>query len=99
MSDADIPIEDKINALKGALRWREEVLALRAENKRLRALLDEAEGVEAENDRLREALKGLVGLVHLVRSRTDCPVEIKQVLTDHYRLDDAFAALAKEAGE
>lgn len=30
------------------------------------------------------ALKGLVGLVQLVRSRSDCPVEIKQVLTDNY---------------
>ena len=42
MSDADIPIEDKINALKGALRWREEVLMLRAENDRLREVLKEA---------------------------------------------------------
>lgn len=41
------------------------------------------------------ALNGLVGLVQLVRSRPDCPVEIKQALTDHYRLDDAFAAIEK----
>jgi hypothetical protein len=40
MSDADITIEDKITALKGALRWREEVLALRAENARLREALE-----------------------------------------------------------
>jgi predicted nuclease with TOPRIM domain len=75
MSDAEIPIEDKINALKGALRWREEVLLLRAERDRLQKDLDELtemyarQGlsafnankeriveVEAENDRLREAL-------------------------------------------
>jgi hypothetical protein len=55
--------------------------------------------LEAENDRLREALKGLVGLVQLVRSRDDCPIAIKQALTDHYRLDDAFEALTKEAGQ
>ena len=35
-----IPIEDKIKALKGALRWREEVLLLRAENDRLREALE-----------------------------------------------------------
>jgi hypothetical protein len=55
--------------------------------------------LRAENDRLREALKGLVGLVQLVRGRDDCPIAIKQALTDQYRLDDAFAALAKEVGQ
>jgi len=58
---------------------------------------DEIDSLIKERDRLREALKGLVGLVQLVRSRDDCPIEIKQALTDHYRLDDALAALAKEA--
>jgi hypothetical protein len=46
------------------------------------------------------ALEGMVGLVQLVRARADCPIEIKQALTAHYRLDDAFAAIAaaKAAG-
>lgn len=41
------------------------------------------------------ALEGVVGLVQLVRNRADCPTEIKQALTAHYRLDDAFAAIAQ----
>lgn len=49
--------------------------------------------LEEVNAKLVEALNGLVGLVQLVRSRSDCPIEIKQALTANYRLDDALLAI------
>lgn len=52
------------------------------------------ERLDKENIALLAALNGLVGLVQLVRSRDDCPVEIKQALSANYRLDDAFGAIA-----
>jgi hypothetical protein len=83
MSDDDIPIEDKINALKGALRWREEVLMLRAENDRLREALkpfaDAADQYDPdEGDDANEAWSIDVTIGDLRRAR---------------------AALAKEAGK
>jgi hypothetical protein len=62
----------------------------RAEIARLNAAL--AAEQEARK-RLEAALRGLVGLVLLVRCRSDCPAEIKAVLADQYRLDDALDAL------
>jgi DNA-directed RNA polymerase specialized sigma subunit len=81
MSDTDIPIEDKINALKGALRWREEVLVLRAENDRLREALK-------DDDEWRESLqKEFARAEHHKQIATD-------LRSDNDRLREALLAAA-----
>lgn len=61
-----------------------------------RQALDETLALLTETGR---ALNGLIGLVQLVRGRDDCPPEIRRVLADQYRLDDAYEAVGKLAGE
>lgn len=43
------------------------------------------------------ALNGLLGLVQLVRNRDDLPPTARDALTYHFRIDDAFDAIAKAA--
>ncbi len=53
----------------------------------------ERDRLERENERLREALRGLLGFVQLIGSRTDFPAQAGPILRSHWRVIEAEAVL------
>ena len=49
--------------------------------------------LRAENETLRAALSGVVGLVELVSSRDDLPTGLDDLMRLSHRMTDAYAAL------
>ena len=57
------------------------------------ALNHELEHLRASHAALLEALRGLLGLLTLLLNRNDLPAEVSYILTSHYRVRDAVAAI------
>jgi primosomal protein N' len=62
----------------------------------LRKQLDAA---EAECERLRDALNGLIGLVQLVSMRGDMPTGLDDLMMLNHRMTEAKAAIAAGEGK